>query len=71
MGMAGIPLSPFFADETSLWGVGRFLMRVFLLLVLGLLGTGSSWGQLNGGSKAQQVQMHEQKARELIIQKKA
>lgn len=46
-------------------------MRVcFLLVVLGLGGAGSIWAQSSGNSKAQQVQMHEQKARELITQKK-
>ncbi len=46
-------------------------MRLHLLVVLLLLGTASSvTAQSDAGSKAQQVQMHEQKARELVSQKK-
>jgi tetratricopeptide (TPR) repeat protein len=46
-------------------------MRLHFLVVLLLLGAASSISaQSSGSSKAQQVQMHEQKARELISQKK-
>ena len=46
-------------------------MRVyFLVVLLGLSGTGSVAAQQTGESKAQQVQVHEQKARDLISQKK-
>lgn len=46
-------------------------MRAYLLVVLlGLVGTVSVAAQSDGGSKAQQVQIHEQKAHELLSQKK-
>jgi tetratricopeptide (TPR) repeat protein len=46
-------------------------MRLHFLVVLLLLGAaGSITAQSNGGSAAQQVQMHEQKARDFISQKK-
>lgn len=46
-------------------------MRAYLLVVvLALGGTGSVAAQSDGGSKAQQVQIHEQKAHELLSQKK-
>jgi Tfp pilus assembly protein PilF len=46
-------------------------MKLRFLVVLWLLGTASSiTAQSAAGSKAQQIQMHEQKARELISQKK-
>jgi tetratricopeptide (TPR) repeat protein len=46
-------------------------MRAYLLVVLlGVGGTASAAAQSNGGSKAQQVQIHEQKAHELLSQKK-
>lgn len=41
-----------------------------LLVVLGLGGLGSVSAQSNGGSKAQQVQAHEQRAHEFLTQKK-
>lgn len=47
-------------------------MRLHFLVVLLLLGTASSvTAQSDAGSKAQQIQMHEQRARDLISQKKA
>src|SRR5215472_8494453 len=46
-------------------------MRLHFLVVLLLLGAaGSINAQSSGSSKAQQVQMHEQKARDFITQKK-
>jgi Tfp pilus assembly protein PilF len=46
-------------------------MRAYLLVVLlGLAGTGSATAQQDGNSKPQQVQIHEQKAHELLSQKK-
>jgi tetratricopeptide (TPR) repeat protein len=46
-------------------------MRAYLLVVLlGLAGTGSAAAQPSGNSQAQQVQIHEQKAHELLNQKK-
>ena len=46
-------------------------MRAYLLVVLlGLAGTGSAAAQPSGNAKAQQVQIHEQKAREFLSQKK-
>ena len=42
----------------------------FLIVLLALGGTGSVAAQSDGGSKAQQVQMHEQRARDFINQKK-
>jgi len=46
-------------------------MRLHFLVVLLLLGAaGSITAQSNAGSKAQQVQMHEQKARDFVSQKK-
>ena len=46
-------------------------MRLYFLVVLLFLGAASSiTAQSNAGSKAQQVQMHEQKARDFVSQKK-
>jgi tetratricopeptide (TPR) repeat protein len=46
-------------------------MRAYLLVVLlGLAGTGFAAAQSSGNSQAQQVQIHEQKAHELLSQKK-
>ena len=42
----------------------------FLVVLLGLSGAGSIAAQSDGGSKAQQVQQHEQRAHELLSQKK-
>lgn len=45
-------------------------MRLYFLLVLLGLGWGSISAQSGGSSVAQQLQMHEQKAHELLVQKK-
>jgi tetratricopeptide (TPR) repeat protein len=42
---------------------------VFFLVLLGLGGLGSASAQLDGGSKAEQTQMHQRKAQEFLSQK--